>query len=40
MPTEIAIIVAAIALAFAIFAGALAWADHYSSKGGHPGAAQ
>ncbi|MDP2408896.1 MAG: hypothetical protein Q8M26_01285 [Pseudolabrys sp.] len=28
MPTETAIVVAAIVLVFAIFAGTLAWADH------------
>jgi hypothetical protein len=31
MPTDVAIIVAAITLAFLVFAGTLAWADYYSS---------
>lgn len=30
MPTDIAIIVAAIVLGFLVFAGALAWGDHYT----------
>lgn len=32
MPTDIAIAVAVITLIFALFAGAMAWADHYSSR--------
>jgi hypothetical protein len=32
MPTEIAIIVAVIVIAFGTFAGVLAWADRYSSQ--------
>jgi len=31
MPTDVAIVVAGVAAAFIIFAGALAWADFYSS---------
>jgi hypothetical protein len=38
MPTDVAIIVAAILLAFAIFAGTLVWADHYTKR--RPGAAE
>jgi hypothetical protein len=34
MPTETAIIVAAIVLAFAVYAGVLAWADFYTHQ--HP----
>lgn len=30
MPADIAIIVAAIVLAFLVFAGALAWGDYYT----------
>jgi len=36
MPTDVAIIVGAIAAVFLIFALALAWADHYSSKSTGP----
>jgi hypothetical protein len=36
MPTETAIIVAAIVLAFAIYAAALAWADFYSHNHHQP----
>jgi len=32
MPTETAIIVAAIVLAFAVYAGVLAWADFYTHQ--------
>jgi hypothetical protein len=32
MPTDIAIVIAAITLAFIVFAGTLAGADHYSHK--------
>jgi hypothetical protein len=32
MPTDIAIVVTGITLAFALFAVALAWADFYSSR--------
>lgn len=39
MPTDVAIIVAAIVLAFFGFAGALAWADFYSHGGRGSGAA-
>jgi hypothetical protein len=39
MPTDVAIIVGAIAAAFISFAAALAWADHYTSKR-QPGAAE
>jgi len=31
MPTDVAIIVGVIAAAFVFFAGALAWADHYTN---------
>jgi hypothetical protein len=32
MPTDIAIAVAVITLVFVLFAGAMAWADFYSSR--------
>jgi hypothetical protein len=32
MPTEVAIIIAAIVIVFGTFAGVLAWADLYSSR--------
>lgn len=32
MPTDIAIVVAVITLIFVPFAGAMAWADRYSSR--------
>ncbi len=32
MPTDIAIVVAIIVLVFALFAGALAWADFYTGR--------
>jgi hypothetical protein len=35
MPTDVAIVVAGIVLAFLIFAGSLAWADHYSKDARH-----
>ncbi len=38
MPTDIAIIVAGITAVFILFAAALAWSDHYSSR--RPGAAE
>ena len=38
MPTEIAIVVAGIRAVFIVFAAALAWSDHYSSR--HPGEAE
>ena len=40
MPTDVAIVVSAITAAFIFFAGALAWADHYTSKGRQPGPAE
>ena len=40
MPTDIAIIVGAITAIFILFAAVLAWADHYTSKGRQPGAAE
>jgi hypothetical protein len=33
MPTETIVMVTAIALVFAVFAGVLAWADHHSRGG-------
>ena len=39
MPTDVAIIVGAIAAAFVIFAAVLAWADSYTGKRA-PGAAE
>jgi hypothetical protein len=38
MPKDIALIIAGIVAAFAVFAIALAWADHYSGKARKPGA--
>jgi hypothetical protein len=38
MPTEIAIIIGGIVLAFAVFAVALAWADFYTRNVRVPGA--
>ena len=40
MPTDVAIFVAAIVLAFAVFAGALAWADRYTNSVRRPGAGE
>ena len=38
MPTETAIIVAGVVLAFVVFAVSLAWADYYTRKFRAPGA--
>ena len=38
MPTETAIAIAGIVLAFAVFAGVLAWADFYTRNYRAPGA--
>ena len=38
MPTETAITIACIVLAFAVFAAALAWADYYTRNVRVPGA--
>lgn len=40
MPTDVAVIVAGIVLAFVIFAVSLAWADHYSKNARQPGAGE
>ena len=40
MPTETAIIVAAIVFFFAAFAGILAWGDFYTRKINRPGPAE
>lgn len=37
MPTETAVVVAGITLAFLVFALTLAWADHYTNKNRQPG---
>jgi len=37
MPTETIVVVAGIALAFIVFALALAWADNYTKNAGTPG---
>lgn len=37
MPTDVAITIAGIVAAFAIFAVTLAWADHYSKGAGQAG---
>jgi hypothetical protein len=38
MPTETAIVIAGIVVVFAVFAGALAWADFYTRNYRAPGA--
>lgn len=38
MPTDVAVIVAGIVLAFVVFAASLAWADYYTSSVRRPGA--
>ena len=40
MPTDTAIVIAGIVVAFAVFAIALAWADFYTGKVRPPGAAE
>lgn len=40
MPTDVAIIVTGVVLAFLIFAATLAWADHYTRGATHPGAGE
>ena len=40
MPTETAIVVAAVVFFFATFAGVLAWGDFYTSRIRHPGPAE
>ncbi len=40
MPTDVAIIVTGVGLAFLIFAATLAWADHYSRGARQPGAGE
>jgi hypothetical protein len=34
MPTDVAVITAAIVLVFIVFAAAIAWSDHYSNNAG------
>jgi len=38
MPTDVAIIVTGVVLAFLVFAATLAWADHYRRGARQPGA--
>jgi len=33
MPTDVALIVTLVTIGFILFAGALAWVDHYSKQG-------
>jgi len=40
MPTDVAIIVTGVVLAFLIFAATLAWADHYTGGARQPGAGE
>jgi len=40
MPTDVAIVVAAIVVAFGVFAVALAWADYHTRGARHPQAGE